>query len=250
MWSATLDENILINPNDGTASAEGTLAYSLTDPNEGANPNVVGAAYRDLFPGATSTILFGIDVTLDILTIQTPPETGRLITAGSLGVNTSVVIGFDIAQNLGYASLRVNNSVTGLYTISLGDGMATLVGAIGNGNPNLVDITIALEPQTFVVTSPADPGDGVCNTTCTLREAISAANAKPGADIINFNIPGIGGTLTVAPTSALPSISDPVTIDGYTQPGASANTLGVGNNAVLRIQLNGANAGDVPEVSP
>ena len=239
------DENILINPNDGTASAEGALAYQTGDQNVGENPNVVGAAYRDLFPGVTSTLLYDIDVTLDILTIQSPPETGRLTTVGSLGVNTSFVIGFDIARNLGYASLRVN-SVTGLYTISLGDGMATLVGTIGNGNPNLVDITVALEPQTFVVTSPADPGDGICNTTCTLREAITAANAKPGADIINFNIPGIGGTVTVTPTSVLPSVTDPVTIDGYSQPGASANTLVVGNNAVLRIQLSGTNAGDVP----
>ncbi len=221
------DENILINPNDGTGSAEGALAYGLGDQNVGENPNVVGIAKGA--PGANFTSLYGIDVSLDILTVQTPPETGRLLTVDSLGVNTSFVIGFDIAgttsgSNMAYASLRVA-SVTGLYTIHLGLGEATLVGVIGNGNPNLVDMTVSLEPQTFVVTSPADPGDGVCNTTCTLREAISAANAKPGADVINFNIPGIGGTLTVAPTSALPSITDPVTIDGYTQPGASANTL-------------------------
>jgi len=37
-----------------------------------------------------------------------------------------------------------------------------------------------------------------------------------------------------------PIISDPVTIDGYTQPGASANTLAVGNNAVLLIEINGS----------
>jgi hypothetical protein len=37
-----------------------------------------------------------------------------------------------------------------------------------------------------------------------------------------------------------------VVIDGYTQPGASVNTLEVGNNAVLLIALSGANAGVVP----
>jgi len=45
------------------------------------------------------------------------------------------------------------------------------------------------------------------------------------------------------PTSALPTITDPVTIDGYTQPGANANTLTDGDNAVLLIELNGTNAG-------
>ena len=48
---------------------------------------------------------------------------------------------------------------------------------------------------------------------------------------------------TISPLTALPTITDPVIIDGYTQPGASANTLAVGDNAVLLIELNGANAG-------
>jgi uncharacterized repeat protein (TIGR03803 family)/parallel beta-helix repeat protein len=37
----------------------------------------------------------------------------------------------------------------------------------------------------------------------------------------------------------LAPITDIVTIDGYTQPGASPNTLAEGDNAILRIQLNG-----------
>ena len=41
----------------------------------------------------------------------------------------------------------------------------------------------------------------------------------PGADTIRFNIPG-GGLKTIRPASALPTITEPVTIDGYTQPGA------------------------------
>src|SRR5262249_21314947 len=36
---------------------------------------------------------------------------------------------------------------------------------------------------------------------------------------------------TITPVSALPTITDPVIIDGYTQPTATANTLAVGNNA-------------------
>ena len=44
-------------------------------------------------------------------------------------------------------------------------------------------------------------------------------------DRIEFNIPG-SGPHTIQVTSALPEITDPVVIDGYTQAGASQNTNG------------------------
>jgi hypothetical protein len=96
--------------------------------------------------------------------------------------------------------------------------------------------------NTYTVTSTADSGAG------SLRQAILDANAHIGADTIAFNITG-SGVHTIAPTSALPAISDPVTIDGYTQSGSSANTLAVGQglNTVLTIELVGSlgvSAGD------
>src|SRR5262249_41399585 len=45
------------------------------------------------------------------------------------------------------------------------------------------------------------------------------------------------------PSSELPTISEAVTIDGYTQPGSSQNTRAVGNDAVLLIELAGTSAG-------
>lgn len=113
---------------------------------------------------------------------------------------------------------------------------------------------IVLGNGTFVVTSTGDesdinPGDGLCQTTlgggvCTLRAALEEANALPGSDVINFKIPGLG-VQTIQPTTALPTITDSVTIDGFTQPGASPNTNVVGQpiNAVLRIELDGSIAG-------
>ena len=41
------------------------------------------------------------------------------------------------------------------------------------------------------------------------------------------------------PTSALPTIGDPVIIDGYSQPGARANTLATGSDASLLIEIDG-----------
>jgi CSLREA domain-containing protein len=100
---------------------------------------------------------------------------------------------------------------------------------------------------TYIVNSTTDPGNGVCDIAeCTLREAINAANSNPGADIIEFNISG-PGPHTIQPGFALPSMSDPVVIDGYTQSGASANTnpLGQAINATLMIVLDGSGAGAV-----
>ena len=108
----------------------------------------------------------------------------------------------------------------------------------------------------FTVNSADDVDDGTCDAThCSLREAIDAANANAGTDTIAFAIPAATdpgcnagtGVCTIQPTSALPTITDPVVIDGYTQPGASQNTnsvaSGLGLNTVLKIELDGTNAG-------
>jgi parallel beta-helix repeat protein len=97
-----------------------------------------------------------------------------------------------------------------------------------------------LAGQTFTVTNTNDSGTG------SLRQAILEANANPGLDIIAFNISGRSkGPYTIQPTSPLPQITDPVIIDGYTQPVASLNTNGpgLGSNAVLKIELDGSMAG-------
>jgi hypothetical protein len=83
---------------------------------------------------------------------------------------------------------------------------------------------------TFVVTNTNDSGPG------SLRQAILDANADAVADQIAFNIPGTG-VHTINPTFTLPTVTQPVTIDGYTQPGSSPNTLSIGDNAVVTIQV-------------
>ena len=92
-----------------------------------------------------------------------------------------------------------------------------------------------LSAATFTVTSASDSGAG------SLRQAITDANANPGADTIVFNIPG-GGVHTIVLTTWLPNTTDPVTVDGYTQPGSSPNTLPLaqGTNAVLNVEIDGS----------
>ncbi|MBA3474433.1 MAG: Ig-like domain-containing protein [Rubrobacter sp.] len=75
-----------------------------------------------------------------------------------------------------------------------------------------------------------------------MRAAIEEANATTAADTISFNIGG-SGVKTISPMTALPDITAPVTIDGYSEPGARPNTLNTGTDAALKIELSGANAG-------
>ncbi len=103
-------------------------------------------------------------------------------------------------------------------------------------------LSVTAQAATFHVTTTADNGDNNNPTAGSLRKAILDANGNPGPDVIDFQIPG-GGVQTISPPSPLPTITDSVTIDGYTQPGASKNTLANGNNAVLLIELDGTNAG-------
>jgi CSLREA domain-containing protein len=93
---------------------------------------------------------------------------------------------------------------------------------------------VTVQTAGFSVNSTND-ANGVCDVShCSLREAINTANARPGTDIIAFNIPG-DGPYIIAPTIPLPTISDPVIIDGRTQPGFTSTPI---------IELAGTQAGE------
>ncbi|MCH7485319.1 MAG: right-handed parallel beta-helix repeat-containing protein, partial [Chloroflexi bacterium] len=96
----------------------------------------------------------------------------------------------------------------------------------------------------LVVTLAGDPApDGCSPGDCSLREALLDTT---GGETISFSIPGAGPHV-IQPTSALPGLTDSVSIDGYTQPGASPNSAAAWQpgNASLQIVLDGsAIAGD------
>jgi hypothetical protein len=120
------DQNLRINPLTVTAIVDGTL-------NPGT-PSVSGAAYLNNVDGTTATVLYDIDAATDQLVIQNPPNNGTLVPVGSLGVDATADIGFDISplDNAAFAALRVGG-VSGLYSINLTTGAATPLGAIGTG---------------------------------------------------------------------------------------------------------------------
>ena len=153
------DQNLRANPNDGTVVTDGTLAYTAADPNNGANPNIVGSAYVNSFAGAGATTLYGIDSNLDNLVIQTPPNEGGLRTVGPLGVNTSDNVGFDVSGTTGvaFAALTPAGGVAQLYTINLLTGAATptsstsaIIAPTALGTETVVDIAAFVNPGSRV----------------------------------------------------------------------------------------------------
>ncbi len=102
---------------------------------------------------------------------------------------------------------------------------------------------------TFVVTKTADTADGACDSDCSLREAMIAANASPGADTISvpagtYNLTlgaGAGGGKTANLSSAALgdtvslAVTDDVTINGA---GQSGTIVDAGQNfTVLYIPI-------------
>ena len=89
---------------------------------------------------------------------------------------------------------------------------------------------------TLIVSNTSASGPG------SFQQAIIDANATNGLDTIVFQIPG-AGVHTIAPTNALPPITDSVVIDGTTQPGFAGTPLielngsSAGNNDGLRLQV-------------
>ncbi|MDQ3651769.1 MAG: DUF4394 domain-containing protein [Acidobacteriota bacterium] len=132
---AGVNQNLAVNVATGVATVQTPLAYVAGDPNFGQNPNVAGSAYANNVNGATSTSLYDIDTNLGVLVTQNPAPSGQLSTVGSLGVNSSGVLGFDISGLTGtaYAALNPNDGFSNLFTINLATGAATQIGQIGSG---------------------------------------------------------------------------------------------------------------------
>jgi hypothetical protein len=150
------DQNLRIDVTNGNTTSDMLLQYAAGDANSGS-PKITGSAYTNNFDLTPATALFGIDSDRDILVRQNPPNNGTLNTIGSLGVNTSDAVGFDISPSStrAFAALTPPGIISSnLYTINLTTGAATLIGTIG-GSQTVMGLAIPFDrPQTvFAVTS-------------------------------------------------------------------------------------------------
>lgn len=163
--------NALFVPDFNFFTLHTDLAYITGDANAGADPNVVAVAHdRNDNNGATATTQFAIDSTLNILVRQGAvdgndadlaggrnPNLGLLTTLGSLGVDPTDRVGFDISDvgTLGNGAALAVMQLEGeqsskLFQINLTAGLAnqalgtaTLIGIVGGGDILITAMAIA-----------------------------------------------------------------------------------------------------------
>ncbi len=216
----SLGPTVLVN-GSSTSEVKPTFTFSLSDP-DGAD---------------TVKYQIQIDDNNDFIS----PYIDYTSTLGAQGAKT-----FTVGQSSG-----------GTYTTGSADSVIAYgnnywrVKAIDNSSASSEYVQansggIAFIESTLVVNKTADTNDGTCNADCSFREAITKSNSLSGANTIKFGISGCAGACLLQPTSELPALSDgSLTIDGYSQSGATVGTLNFPSaiNAVLKIILDGSNAG-------
>ena len=114
-------QNLRLHPVTGSLAA--------TDPNLNPGmPIVTAAAYTNNFAGSTSTILYDVDVAMNMLFQQNPANAGTLVEARSLGIDVEADNGFDIggASNKAWGLFKVGGQ-NGLYEVDLSTGRASLI---------------------------------------------------------------------------------------------------------------------------
>ena len=133
--TGTNGQNFRVDVDTGTVTLDGELAFAESDANAAATPAVTASAYTNSTRETpTVTALYNLDVALDVLLEQNPPNDGTLLTVGSVGFDVAEVAGFDIAtgddgSNAGYAL-----SGSSLYLIDTEAGASTLIGTLPDGS--------------------------------------------------------------------------------------------------------------------
>jgi len=152
------NQNLRLHPDTGAvAFTDGVPAFVAGDANAGETPFIVNAAYTNSFVNATSTTLYTIEASNDILATQLPPNNGTQNTIGALGfdiASSGGFTGFDISGASGAAYLVGNNLFGGLtanalYSVNLQDGSASLLGPVSGMSGSFRDIAVAPEPTTL-----------------------------------------------------------------------------------------------------
>ena len=173
----------------------------------------------DVFGDATAAVTLDVPTDIDYYSITAPADAtgGLLISTTGSTVNHRLAL-FDSAGtllqgplvSLAYSSALPNQE----YRVAVFSSNYATAGSL------ILQVDFA--ETGAIVTNTLDAGPG------SLRQAILDANAHPNVpglpDKIIFAIPG-AGTQNIALASALPVITDPVSIDGATQPGTGATPL-------------------------
>jgi hypothetical protein len=141
-----LNENAVFDAETGELKdIHNKLKYEAGGVNENRIPRLNGIAY--MTNADSTTTLYGIDSELGVLVRIDNPFLGVLVILGSLGVETTENVGFDISEDgKAFASLTdpANPNVSKLYSINLETGRATELGTIRSSGP-VIGLTVGEE---------------------------------------------------------------------------------------------------------
>jgi hypothetical protein len=229
LFGGTYALNGAMNLQGGTLTGSGTISGSVANSGATIQPSGTGAiGVIDITGNYTQT---GGALEIDVGGTTARQAYDQVTVGGTatLGgaLNVALVSGFLPSAGDTFPILTHQTSGGSFATLNLPAGLT------GADLPAAYTLTGVALPN--IVTTELDVVDANDNVV-SLREAILYANSHPGFDSILFNIPG-AGVHTLAVTTALPTITETVVINGYSQHGASANTLASGNDAVLQIEL-------------
>lgn len=141
---------------------------------------------------------------------------------GSAVVTFPVPVATDICDN----SLNVSCVPPSDTAFPVGYTTVSCEARDDSGNSNKCSFVIRVIPYRLRVVTNADAG------VSSLRQALLDANDAPGENLIEFHLPGVGPH-GIELLSALPPVTSPVIIDGWSQTGFSGRPT---------IELNGAGA--------
>ncbi len=204
-----------------TISTSGTASVTATR-NGVAGSYIVSAKARGA-PGAVSFLLTNVAL-VSIAVSPGDPElaegvAGQFTATGTYADGSTAVITPYVTWSSATASVATINDTTGVATaLALGTSAIT---ASRGGVTSPADTLTVIAPS-FVVNTTADDF-GFYNGTTSLREAITFANDHPGPTTITFALPA--GSTTIHLLSPLPEITNPVVIDGTSQPGFAGTPL-------------------------
>jgi uncharacterized repeat protein (TIGR01451 family) len=197
----------------GNVSTSAQITYTLTVLNNGPSA-AANVSVSDPIPAGT--------------TFSSVTTSVGSCTAPSAGSTGTVSCSLGTINSASSATITLKVDVTALPGATINN-TATVSSSTADPNPNNNSASASNQVSgcNLVVMNTNDDGAG------SLRLAVQCANANPGLDTITFNISG-ADVHTIAPLSVLPTITDPVIIDGTTQPGFAGLPL---------IELNGSGAG-------
>ncbi len=262
----TLNLSNAVNATITDASGTGTITNDDTDVsvavsplsvNEDGVPNLVYTFTRTGVTTGSVTANFSVGGTANPANDYTyipggsdtfTPPTGTVTFGPTV---TAVTVTIDPTADISY---EANETV--VLSVTTGTGYNVGTPSVATGTITNDDVI----PATLVVTKTDDTNDGFCSLDdCSLREAITNANANADVSTINFNIPNgdpgrnlTTGVYTITLGSALPAVTQTATIDGYSQepcppsptvPCSRENTLAVGSDALLLIEIDATNGG-------